>query len=372
MKNISNKLQIIVFIGFIGFFFAANLIAPSKKFSPQENRYLTLSPKFSVDALTSGKFTSDYEAYVTDQFFGRDSWISLKSASERVIGKQENNNVFFCKDDALIERFDKPDMALLLDNIDAVNALCTNTDVPVYASLIPGAVEIWADKLPENANNYGQKNLIDTIYSQLDAITVDTIESLYAHRDEYIYYRTDHHWTSLGAYYGYLSLAQSMGFDAHAYDNYEPVTVSEDFYGTVYSSSGVRWVAPDRIEIFAGEKGVEVTNYNTGAPAMGALYNYSFLQEKDQYAFFLGGNSPLIEIKTGQGDAPRLLVLRDSYADCLIPFLTDHFSEIHLIDLRYYKYSVQDYIKEKNIDNVLVIYTVASFTSDTSIFMAGN
>ncbi len=372
MKNISNRLQIIIFIGFIGFFFAANLIAPSKKFSPQENRYLALSPKFSVNALFGGKFTSDYEAYVTDQFFGRDSWISLKSASERAIGKLENNNVFFCKYDALIERFEKPDMALVQDNIDAVNALCTNTDVPVYASLIPGAVKIWADKLPENANNCDQKKLIDVIYSQLDAVTVDIFENLQAHSDEYIFYRTDHHWTSLGAYYGYLSLARSMGFDARSYDSYEPVTVSEDFYGTVYSSSGVRWVAPDRIEIFLRDEGIEVTNYNAGTPAAGALYNYSFLRQKDQYAFFLGGNSPLIEILTEQKDAPKLLVLRDSYADCLTPFLTDHFSEIHLIDLRYYKYSVQDYIKDNNIDTVLVIYTVSNFTSDTSIFMAGN
>jgi hypothetical protein len=371
MRNISDKLQILAFTVFIGFFFAVNLLTPAKPFSPQENRYLAPAPKFSAEALFSGKYTSDFETYVTDQFFGRDGWISLKSFSERAIGKLENNNVFFCKDDTLIERFSSPDTELVNNNITAVNELSAGAGVPVYFALIPGAVKIWEDRLPANANNCDQQELIDDIYSRIDAINVDIYESLSNHSDEYIYYRTDHHWTSLGAYYGYLALGKGMGFEPRSYDSYDPVTVSDDFYGTVYSSSGVRWVAPDSIEMFVRDEGIEVINYNTGKAEAGELYDDSCLQKKDKYAFFLGGISPLIEIKTGRTDAPKLLILRDSYSDCLIPFLTDHFSEICLIDLRYYKYSVSEYISKKGVDAVLVAYSVSNFCSDTSIFMAG-
>lgn len=372
MKNIAVKIQIAVFLLFIGAFFILNLIKPDREFSLQENRYLKSAPDFRLSALADGSFTEDFEGYITDQFIWRDSWISLKTVTELIMGKAENNNVFFCGDDTLIERFDTPDMALVQGNAQAVSRLAENAEIPVYLALIPGAVEVWQDRLPANAVNHSQKFLIEDIYSMAGCNTVDIYSGLNSHKDEYIFYRTDHHWTTLGAYYGYTALAEAMGFTPEPLESYEPACVSDEFYGTVYSSSGVRWVRPDRIDVYVPDKDTQVISYEAGKENTGELYDYSALEEKDKYSFFLGGNTSLLKIKAGYSDmdAPKLLILRDSYTDCQLPFLLRHFSEIHLIDLRYYKFSVAEYIEKNHIDMLLLNYSVANFSSDTNIFLA--
>ncbi|MDD6189785.1 MAG: DHHW family protein [Clostridiales bacterium] len=371
MKKRSSIVQIAVFSVFIAALSILCLVTPSKEFSQQENRYLDQAPKFSFESLFSGKFIKDFEDYVTDQFVFRDNWISLKSRFERLLGKTENNGVFFCKDDTLISRFDEPDPELVANNIDAVNALAANTGAEVYLSLIPGAVSIWADKLPANAVNCDQKALIEDIYRQVDVNTVDNYSALSEHAEEYIYYRTDHHWTSLGAYYGYTALAESMGLTAKELNEFAPETVSEEFYGTVYSSSGVRWVEPDSIDIFVPADGISVTNYPNGKPEEGVVYDMSKLEVKDKYAMFFGGNTPMLEISTGNSEKPRLLVLRDSYSDSELPFLFEDFSYIAVLDLRYYKLSIAEFIENNRIDTVLVNYSVDNFTSDNTVFRLG-
>ena len=371
MKKNANIIQIVIFCAFIAILAVLCLVTPSKEFSEQENRYLDQRPKFSFEDLFSGEFIEDFEGYVTDQFVFRDSWISMKSRFERLLGKTENNGVFFCEDGALISRFDKPDESLLASNINAVNKLASSTDADVYLSIIPGAVSIWADKLPENAVNYDQKALIDDIYSRVNVKTVDNYSALSAHSEEYIYYRTDHHWTSLGAYYGYTALAEAMGFEAKAIDSFSPETVSEEFYGTVYSSSGVRWVEPDSIEIFVPAENVKVTNYPNGKPVEGMVYDKSKLEVKDKYSMFFGGNTPMLEIDTGAEGKPRLLVLRDSYSDSELPFLFDEFSHITVLDLRYYKMSIVEFIETNEIDTVLINYSASNFTSDNTVFRLG-
>ena len=372
MKKRANIVQTVIFCVFIAALAILCLITPSKEFSEQENRYLDQAPKFTFEKLFSGEFIEDFEGYVTDQFVFRDSWISMKSRFERLLGKTENNGVFFCEDGTLISRFDKPDESLLASNINAVNKLAENTDADVYLSLIPGPVSIWADKLPANAVNCDQKAIIDDVYAQVNVATVDTYSALSAHADEYIYYRTDHHWTSLGAYYGYAALAEAMGLEANELDSYSPQVVSEEFYGTVYSSSGVRWVEPDSIEIFVPAEGISVTNYPKGQPVEGVVYDMSKLEVKDKYAMFFGGNTPMLEIDTGAEGKPRLLVLRDSYSDSELPFLFDDFSHITVLDLRYYKMSIAEFIESNDIDTVLVNYSVDNFSTDTTVFRLGS
>ena len=371
MKKASSIIQIAVFSVFIVIFSVLSFVLPDRDFSEQENRYLEKQPKFSLSALFSGKFISDFESYTTDQFPLRDGWISLKSRFERSLGKTENNNVFFCSDDTLITRFDEPDAELVQKNIDAVNALTEATDADVYLSLIPGAVSIWSDRLPANAQNCDQRALIESIYARTSADTVDNFPELSGHSDEYIFYRTDHHWTTLGAYYGYCAAAKAMGISAAPLSDFSPERVSDSFYGTVYSSSGVRWVAPDSIDVYVPADGVTVENYSDGKAAEGTVYDYSKLEVKDKYSFFFGGNTPLLKISTGAEGKPKLLVIRDSYSDCELPFFFGDFSEIHVMDLRYYKLKVSDYISENDIDSVLINYSVANFTSDSNVFLLG-
>lgn len=359
---------VLLFLAYISLFFVLNFLVLDKDFSERENRYLQQAPKFSFLALFSGDFTEDFEDYTTDQFAFRDHWVTLKAVCERLIGKQENKSVFYGSDGYLMEAFTAPDEKVLAENISFIQSLADSVDVPVSFALIPGAVELQKVYLPENAPTDSQKALIDEAYSLFDGQTVDVYGSLSAHDTEYIFYRTDHHWTSLGAYYGFQALGDAWGLPCPSLSSYERETVSEDFYGTTYSSSGFSWVPPDSMELFVPEDGVVVTTYANGQPEEAEMYEEDFLQRKDKYSLFFGGNTPRLEIET-KAEGERLLVIRDSYADSLAPFLTESFSHITMLDMRYFKGSVQQFIAENGYDRVLVIYSVENFCEDNNLFL---
>jgi len=378
MSIASSQIQILLFCAFIGAFFLLFIIIPDKKNSEQENRELQTLPEFSFESLFSKQFTSKFESYTTDQFPFRDSWTTLKARCEFLSGKQENKNVYLCENNSLIERYDTPDQTQLDTNIDAVASLSEKTDVPVYFCLIPGAAEIYSDTIPKNAPNDSQLEVIEYCYGRSgNANNIDIYSTENAHRNEYIYYRTDHHWTSLGAYYGSQAILRAMGMEQEPLTSFQRKTVSDSFYGTVYSKSGITWVEPDSIETFADQsEGVQVFNYASGEAVETGLYDEYYLSHKDKYSFFMGGISPMRRLTSSNTEAPSLLIIRDSYTDSLIPFLQDKFSEIHLMDLRYYKTqlfnsSVAQYIEENNIDQVLVCYSVYNFGTDTNVFLMG-
>lgn len=255
---------------------------------------------------------------------------------------------------------------ILNKNIAAVNALASRVSCDVSVALIPSSAYLYRDLLPYGATQADQKSLWKRVIQSLELPSADLFQALQEHAESAIFYRTDHHWTSLGAFWGYSSLAGILGYTPRSLYSYTPETVSENFYGTAYSSSGFSWVSPDRIEIFVRESPV-VTRYERSSSSAGSLYDPSKLAHKDQYSFFLGGNAPRVVIKTDKADLPKLLILRDSYADCLVPFLLEHFSEIHLLDLRYYASSVPDYIEDESVDSVLLLYGMENFCTDTSL-----
>ncbi len=371
-----------LFCAFLGVFFVVGAVSPDKEFSEQENRMLAQMPTLELGTPAEGfqdgnlfnaEFMSDYETYVADQFPLRDGWVGMKAGAERVLGKQENNGIYFGAKDTLLVRFDKPDQSRLDKNVGYVNTLVKNSPVPVYMSLIPGSAQIWADRLPANAPSADQKAVIDSISAASDAQFFDCYQNLWDHRGEDIYYRTDHHWTSLGAYYGYVSVMNGLGMGDQVVDlkDLKKQTVSESFYGTSFSNSGVRWISPDQIDIYVPDPGVKVTSSFTSGPEEGSLYVWENLEIKDKYTFFMGGNQSLGVIENPNVDGPKLLIIRDSYTDSLVPFLTQHFSEIHLLDLRYYRSSVPQYIKENDIDMCLVLYSVNNFSTDGNLFTLG-
>ena len=379
----------VLFCLFLGGFCAALLILPDRDFSETENRYLAQLPRPSVGRLNlsgflsgetdlfeggnlfSGEFMSDFETYVNDQFPLRDGWVSLKSRAERFIGKHENNGVFFGDRDTLLVKLEQPDQADLDKKLTYLDTMVQKAGVPVYFSLIPSSAAIWADRLPDNAPTADQKAILDRLSSASLALYYDTYSALADHSEEDIYYRTDHHWTTLGAYYGYAALMQAMGMEPVPLSQYTPTVVSDRFYGTTYSTSGVRWVAPDTITTYVPEDGIEVTSWFTGEPEEGRLYAPEYLEKKDKYSYFLGGNQPLCVIRGQNTDGPRLLIVRDSYTDSMAPFLTAHFSEIHLVDLRYNRTPLSTYIQENQIDAAVVLYSLSNFISDNNLFLLG-
>ncbi len=372
MKNKSRGVLpvILCFAVFLTALTALHLALPDKARSENENRMLAKAPKFSLRALFSGSFTGDFEDYITDQFPFRDRWLDLKSRAERFSGKTENNGVFFGREDTLISRFKAPAETALEGGIRAVNALAENTGLPVCLALIPSAAEIWSDRLPANADTADQAALIRQIYSGVTVQTADMLSALRDHTGEPIYYRTDHHWTTLGAYYGYAATARALGLTPRSLENWQPETVSTDFYGTVYSSSGVRWVKPDSIQVFVPAGDALLTRYDTAEGNESPVYDMSKLETKDKYSMFLGGNASRLTIRTG-AKGGKLLVIRDSYADCELPFFFGHYSEIHVLDLRYYRQSVSAYALEGGFDAILVTYSLADFVTDTSVFLMG-
>ena len=372
-----------LFCAFIGVFLVANAVSPDRTFSEVENRNLEQLPAvdfgtpeklFRDGNFFNGQFMRDFETYTTDQFIGRDAWVDLKARTERALGKKENNNVYFADNDTLITRFDQPAADRVTENLNYVNKFVENVDIPVVFSLIPTQACIWADRLPEGAPNASQTDLMAQAQGAVTGATwADVYTPLMEHKDEDIFYRTDHHWTSLGAYYGYTGLASALGYTPVPLTDYTPTVRSTEFYGTVFSSSGVRWVKPDTITTYVPDDGITVVSHtydNSGNPVeeQRALYVESFLSVKDKYSMFLGGNQSLgVVTNTNNPDGPKLLIIRDSYADSLVPFLTAHYSEIHLIDPRYYHLSVKDYVEQNGIDQALVLYSVPNFVTDGNL-----
>ena len=373
-----------LFCAFIGVFLVANAVSPDRTFSEVENRNLEQLPAvdfgtpeklFRDGNFFNGQFMRDFETYTTDQFIGRDAWVDLKARTERALGKKENNNVYFADNDTLITRFDQPAADRVTENLNYVNKFVENVDIPVVFSLIPSQACIWADRLPEGAPNASQTDLMAQAQGAVTGATwADVYTPLMEHKDEDIFYRTDHHWTSLGAYYGYTGLASALGYTPVPLTDYTPTVRSTEFYGTVFSSSGVRWVKPDTITTYVPDDGITVVSHtydNSGNPVeeQRALYVESFLSVKDKYSMFLGGNQSLgVVTNTNNPDGPKLLIIRDFYADSLVPFLTAHYSEIHLIDPRYYHLSVKDYVEQNGIDQALVLYSVPNFVTDGNMF----
>ncbi len=366
MKQATQRLTALLFCLFIAGFGVLHVVLPDRTFSEVENRYLAQFPTFSWDKLKDGTYTAGIETYLEDQFPFRDGWMGLKTRYEWLLGKREFNNVYLCGD-RLISKVTKSDRAD--KNLTYLQQLTEKTDLPVYLGLIPTAAEILRGELPEGAPTMDQLSYIEEAKDS-GAIYVDMAGVLADHAGEDIFYRTDHHWTSLGAYYGYTALMEAMGVTPEPLG--EAVTVSEDFNGTLYSSSGVHWLTPDTMVRYVDGEGVTVTVNDGMSLSTHGLYVEENLEGKDKYTYFMGGNNPLYIIENPNAlTDQKLLVVRDSYSDSLAPFLSQYFSEIHLLDLRYYRTPVAAYAEQNGMDAIFVCYSVDNFQSDTDVVYLG-
>ena len=368
-----------LFCLFIFGFGIALVVSPSRDFSEQENRYLAQFKAPTLATLRSGEFMEDFEDYVVDQFPLRDGWIQLKALSERALGKQENNGVYFGTDgQTLFAQFTAISQEELAQRVGYVNSLADNVDVPVYFSLIPDKTFVLSGLLPDNAPNVDDGSTIAGAMG-LCGDNVNYIDLRGDLTGPTVFYRTDHHWTTMGAQRAWQALMDGMGAahqaenpDGLSYQALSYTEVSDSFYGTTYSSSGAGWVRPDSIHILVPEGGpdgnITVTGYPEGLPVESSLYHEDKLAVKDKYAFFLGGNQPLCVIQNPDAEGGRLLVIRDSYSDALAPFLALSFQEVHLFDPRYFNLSIRQYVEANGIDQVLVLYAASNFGSDGNLF----
>ncbi|OPA78680.1 hypothetical protein BVG16_12520 [Paenibacillus selenitireducens] len=370
IKIIRNLLALLLLL-FIGNIAVLNLVAPDRTFSESENRMLEQLPHFSMKTLVSGKFTSDFEKYVSDQFVFRDVWIGAKTDTDRIMGKKESSGIYLGKDGYLIQNFIPPAEEDVEEKVDAIHAFDHATPgLRKYMMLVPTAAALHKDKLPKYAMVGDEEAYLRKVRSLLhpDIRFVDVSAALFSEREQPIFYKTDHHWTTQGAYVAYLELCKQMGLTPLNKEEFNIRQVTSEFYGSLYSKSGFRHLQPDSIELYLPkEQEKYAVTYVDEGQTTDSLYAMEQLQEKDKYAVFLNGNHALIQIKTAHPNGKKLLVVKDSYANSFIPFLLKHFSEIDVVDLRYYEEDLASFVNKHDIHDMLLLYNANTFFEDPSI-----
>ena len=341
-----------------------DLIKDDKSFSELENRNLKRNVEFTVERYFKGSFQEEYEQYMSDQFILRDNWIDLKSISEGVLGKLENNNIIYGENEFLFDKFTKIDDKRVQNNINAINKMTSNTDVPVSIIIAPNSYEIYSEYVPKYAPLITQKDKIEVIYNDLyNMNTIDLVEKMRSLSNESLYYKTDHHWTTDGAYLAYKEFIKSIGVDPVDLQVYEKNSVS-NFYGTYFSKAKPFNNTGDSLEYY---NFLDVSMM-IGDKSYDSLYDLSKLNTRDKYSMFLYGNNPITIIKnTKLNNGKKLLVFKDSYANSMVPFLTQNFEEIHVIDLRSFSTKVSEYINNNDFSNILLVYNFINFTQDANI-----
>lgn len=230
----------------------------------------------------------------------------------------------------------------------------------VKAMLILTADNVLSDKLPAFAEYFDQKAYIEAIAADTDQV-IDVTDILRSHKDEYIYYKTDHHWTTHGAYYAYEAWAKEMGFTPQSREDFAIETATEEFYGTLYSKLGIAKEA-DSIELYMPkEPAAYEVYYDLSEKAFDSLYERKHLATKNKYAVFLDDNHPFIRIRTTNQNGRNLLLIKDSYANCFVPLAVEHYENVYMIDLRYYRGDIEAAVKEYGITDMLVLYDVIHF-----------
>ena len=364
-------------IGTVVLFTILGWLSKDRDFSESENRKLAQFPEMSVSALTDGSFLSGLGDYVADQFPGRDMWISLNLWMNELLGQKEVGGVYLCEDDYLMQVPSAPNETQLQRNLTAIGDFAKkHADLNTVMSVIPNAVTIHADKLPENAPVRDQIVDLLTVKSGVKPVNfIDVTSAMSSHKDEALFYRTDHHWTSLGAYRAFEAIGPALNIAVPPLEEYTVYTVSNTFEGTLSSKSGSH-AALDTVDIYVPKTGIEYyVTYGDDQTGICSLYDRDALKTKDHYTVFFGGNYSRVDITTTANTKRNLLVFKDSYANCFIQFLYPYFDHITMVDPRYYYDNVENVIRSESITDVLYLYNLDTFLSDSSladVLAAGN
>ena len=352
------------------------LFKPQVEFSENENRNLQTFPELSLKTVFGGQFMKQFDSFTADQFLFRDHWVSLATRELLAIGKRDNQKTYFGKDGYLfaIDTIDNSQFSknkeLLREFLQKIKQ--EHPDIRSTVMVVPTSSAILTEKLPYGAPVPDEIPLIEEIGVSVDGLATfcNPVPELQAHTGEEIYYRTDHHWTSLGAYYAYTAWAKTQGIVPHDLQDYEIRTVSDSFLGTTYSKANLSSISPDSIQTFtlfhAPKPSMQV---NTGKEIkyFDSLYDESYLSKKDQYSYFLSSNNPLVSIETGVKNGKTLLVLKDSFANAFLPFLTEEYERILVVDPRYQRSGILDMLQQETITDILVLYNIVNFANDTNL-----
>lgn len=351
------------------------LLSPKSDYSSAEKRYLQQFPDTSIENISNSTFGEEFESFFADQFPMRNLWVGFNAYFSLYTGNNGANGVYNCKNDYLINVPVSTDNNLS-KNLNAVTKFKNNIDTPVTVMFAPSTGYITDDVLPAVHNNYNDDEYFENAGKTLAQSGINFVDLRETFKEEYkngtqLYYKTDHHWTTAGAYTAYTKLCESLGTTPTPKDSFD-IKSYDGFYGTTYSTSGFLLTPTDSIEVWENPantesnikvkitEGKQTTEYNS-------MFFYDHLEEDDKYPVFIDGNHALTEITNTSAKGGTLVMIKDSFSHCLAPFLADNYSKIILVDMRYYKLSVSDLIYQENPEQVVLLYGIDNIATDTDI-----
>ena len=372
-KNIFKKYPtFFVFSILVILFTVIDIINSPNEFSELENRKLSQMPILSLKSYIDTSFSSDYEKYINDQFFLRDNWIDLKSRIEYLLGKRENNDIIFGKENYLFKKFTTFNDEMLKNNLNSIITFTKNYNKEVDFFIIPNSYAIYDELTPRYLPLVDQLSLINSINSYLslksnDHIsTINVAEELLKNKDDYIYYKTDHHWTSYGAYLAYLTYMDYLGLEIVDINNLEKITIN-NFLGTYYNRSKYFKADSDFITYY----NILGLHIEIDGKEQLSLMDLDKFKGSDKYSAFLWGNNGLTKVINENISEERkgssILIFKDSYANSFIQFLSYNYEIIDIIDLRYFKESIRNFMKDKDYNEILIMYSFNNLSSDINI-----
>ena len=358
-----NKIMTSFFCLLLALSALAGLIMPDRYYSEREKRTLTQKPQFTMAAFLSGKFGDELEDYLTDQVPLRDGWVTMKTYLELAVGKRESGGVYLCKDQYLMDKFisySKKQVSVNAEALVDLQKRLAEEGIAMKTILVPMAAQVLTDKLPAYAPVADYAAILQVL-TDAGVDWADVFSALAAHSGENIYYRTDHHWTSLGAYYAYCAW---RGIEPAAGEWTQEV-LCDDFYGTTWNKVPLPSVPAEEITAWYKHASRRVS-YNNGQYETDSIYERKYLDGSDQYAVFLNSNQAQTVIQ-GSGKSGKLLLIKDSYGNTFAQFPVEDYAEVHVLDLRFFQGNVVEYAKENGITDTLVLYGTQNFVKDTNL-----
>lgn len=362
-----NKSLVYIFFISIGALFIFDIANEEKVFSEIENRYLKRKLKLTTQNILSGNYTKSYEEYINDNFIGRDYFINLKSISESMQLKLENNNIIYGEDGYMFEKFTSFDNLILESNVRAIKEFSDKSKVNIDLMLVPYSFSVMPDYYPINLNSIlvNEAMMIDKINAYIGKEnTINIKDVLMENKKSYIYYKTDHHWTTYGAYLAYVEYCKKNNIENTL--NLEDLKENKDenFLGTFYSKSKLFNAKKDVLSYYD----MPHLKMKIGDGEWESIYKIRNLEKRDKYSVFLDGNHSKTIIRNVQNkNGKKLLVLKDSFANSFIPFVANHYEEVHVIDLRHYPMNLSVYMEENKFDDILCLYSFKNLAQDRTI-----
>lgn len=343
-------------------------------FSEIRSKGLSAMPEFSFKSVMDKSYMSELDGYASEHFIGSTQWTKAKVVAETTIGKNELNGVYITNG-RFMQKPEEPDYDKVNKAVLAINTFADENKPNVYVMFVPTAGGIYRDEMPQYSNLQNQKDFIEYLYGGLsNKITpIDVYNTLYAVRDEYIYYRNDYNWTSYGAYNAYKTAIKKLGFSSVDYNKFNIEHASNDFKGTLYSKTLYDGIEADTVDIYSYEKGSVIKKLviddGTEEKTYDSMYFRDYLDEKDKYSLYLGGNNPFVHIETDVKNDKKLLVIKDSYANCFVPFLAQHYNTIDVLDMSCIKSSYKDLVDMEEYNQVLILYSASDMADDETLKM---